>query len=92
MLGLLLKDTHNYVPTGRLTPNVDAGMVSRGEVVGIVINNRATVCRAVSSRVEMARLKWTQKSQQRSKESFLGIICAYAPLARILLETNAHNG
>jgi len=30
----------------------------------------------------MARLRWTQKSWQRSKESFLTIICACAPIAR----------
>ena len=52
------------------------------EGVGIVLNKKATAAwraageewRAVSSRLVMARLKWTCKSRQRSKESFLTII------------------
>jgi len=57
--------------SGRPTPNVDAGVVSRGEGVDIVMNSRATAAwrvageewRVVSSRLVLARLKWTQKSQ-----------------------------
>jgi len=76
MFGLLLKDTHYYI-LGRPTPNVDACVFSGGEGVGIIMNNRATVAwraageewKAVSSRLVMARLKWTQKSWQRSIRS-----------------------
>ena len=75
--------------SGRPTTNVDVGVVSRGKGVGIVMDKRATAAwraageeqRAVSSRLVMARLRWTQKSWQRSKESFLTIICD-APTTR----------
>jgi len=74
----------------RPTPDAVTGGISRGESVGIVLNKKATAAwraageewRAVSSRLVMAQLKWTCKSRQRFKESFLTIICVYAPTAR----------
>ena len=76
--------------SGRPTPDVLTGRISRGEGVGIVLNKKATAAwraggeewRAVSSRLVMARLKWKNESRRRSKESFLTIICVYAPTAR----------
>ena len=68
MFGLLLKD-YTLLHS---TPNVDVGVISRGKIVGIVIATAAwreagEEWRAVSL---MARLKWTQKSQQRSASLF----------------------
>jgi len=81
---------YTLLHSSRLTPNINVGVVSRGVGIGIVMNKRATAAwraaseqwRVVSSRLVMARLRWTQKSLQKSKESFLTIICAYAPTAR----------
>jgi len=76
--------------SSRPTPDIVTGRISRGEGVGIVLNKKATAAWraageewwAVSSRLVVARFKWTHKSQRRSKELFLSIICVYAPTAR----------
>ena len=65
-------------------------VVARREGVGIVLDKRATAAwklagklwKPVSSRVIMVRLKWTQQCWQGSDETFVTIVCAYAPTAK----------
>ena len=74
----------------RPIPNDDADGIARREGVSILMNKRATATwrpagedwRAVSSRLVVARLKWTRSSRRGSKETFLPIFSAYAPTAR----------
>ena len=74
---------YTLLHSGRPTPDVVTGRNSRG--VGIVMNKKATAAwreadeewRAVSSRLVMARLTWTHKSRQRSKELFL-YVCSHS--------------
>ena len=65
-------------------------MVTQREGVGIVLDKRATAAwrsagelwKPVSSRVIMVRLKWIRQRWQTSDETFVTVICTYAPNAK----------
>ena len=77
---------HSGIPV----PSTDTEVVVRREGVGILLNKRAAnawiaaseVWPAINSRLVMARLKWVQQRQQTFQESFVLIVCAYAPTVR----------
>ena len=88
-----------FLHSGRPLP-ANGEDAARNEGVGIMLDPKATIAwkeagevwEAVNSRLVTARLKWVGKGQRRHGRSntFMSIICAYAPTSRAPSGVKAH--